>query len=164
MIKSSFKYQGDTIDVEYFDCDDFSEIEKEAIQGVHAICKVGDKFAMAIHKKNGLMLYGGGVERGEKIKNALERELSEESNLQILKYYPVAYQRCTNSRTGETVIQARCYIEAKENGEFLGDPAGSIIGRELLSEVELMKFFNDWGITGEAFFDKSLQLSKGIKK
>lgn len=88
----------------------------------------------ATHKDN---LPGGGVEAGESVEDALQRELGEELNMRAVSWVPLGYQRNTREGSSEAEYQLRVYAELEKLGEFHADPGGSVIGYSLIDIREL---------------------------
>ena len=74
-------------------------VKGKLTQKVSAIIRNGDKFLVLVNKNNRAYNAGGSVEPGEKAKNAILREIKEETGAEVLKikymtkiYYQVEWE------------------------------------------------------------------------
>ncbi len=103
---------------------------------------------------------GGGVEIGESVRQAIEREIKEETNMQIIKCELLGVQENFWSRGVEA--QARFVCSVKPFGKFVSDPGGDIDKIELIDPTESKKYF-DWGHIGEYVLERALFKLKKIR-
>ncbi len=146
---SSFEFRGETIQVEWFDISDISELPDLPWQQVYAIGNVGGQVPV-VHFLEGNSsdnLPGGQVEKGESIEEALKRELQEEANMRVLSWRPIGCQKLTNPVHG-IAYQLRVYAELEPIGEFVNDPGGSVIGHSLV-EIDDLNTYIKYGVVGD---------------
>lgn len=148
-IVTSFEYNGETILLDWFDISDKAELDAINWQQVYVIGNVGGKvpivqYPEADHKDN---LPGGHVEAGETVEQALVREVAEETNMRVLDWQPIGYQKLTEP-DGTVVFQLRVYAELEPIGEFVRDPGGNVIGHSLIAVDDLNRHIH-YGDVGE---------------
>jgi ADP-ribose pyrophosphatase YjhB (NUDIX family) len=103
---------------------------------------------------------GGGVETGENVYQAIEREIMEETNMHIVKCELLGVQENYWSRGTEA--QARFVCTVQPCGDFVSDPGGDIDKIELIDPANAKKYF-DWGHIGEHVLDRALIKLKRLK-
>ena len=88
--KSGIKYI-----FEYYDSDSFEHLPKNMCRQSYGIAFHGDKFLIVnnIEKPDSYTPVGGSIEEGEHPDDALIREIKEESNMKVLKFKPIGYQK-----------------------------------------------------------------------
>src|SRR3990167_3993508 len=93
---------------EYSDADSFDELPKENCTQTYAVCFCDGKIVIGYggHKKS-WGLIGGTIEKGEAFEETLRREIKEESNMEILSFLPIGYQKVTDTRDNKEFYQLR---------------------------------------------------------
>ncbi len=150
---------GQVLDVLYQDIDNESEILDKEIKGVHAYCFYGDKLVIVYSEKKGYWTPpGGGVEVGESIKDAVVREVKEETNMKVLKHRFIGYQYIYEPT--RIVSQARSVCIVEPYGPFIADPDdGEVSKIELIDPKDCKKYF-DWKEIGDHIMKRALELKK----
>jgi 8-oxo-dGTP pyrophosphatase MutT (NUDIX family) len=143
-------------EVEYHSADSFEELPLEKCTQAYGICYCDGKIVLAQNIRGHYILPGGTVEPGETLEETLAREVQEESNMHILHARPIGYQKVWNGTT-EPFFQTRFYAEVEPYGPFESDPAGHIIGIELVSDGDAPKMLG-WGEIGDDLFARAKQL------
>jgi 8-oxo-dGTP diphosphatase len=148
---------GQVLAVLYRDIDSDLDIKDQEINGVHAYCFYGDKLVVVYSGKKGYWTPpGGGVEIGESAREAVTREVKEETNMKVLKQRFVGVQEI--SELGKTVTQTRSVCIVEPCGPFVEDPDdGEITKIELIDPKDYKKYF-DWGEIGDHLMERALQL------
>jgi 8-oxo-dGTP pyrophosphatase MutT (NUDIX family) len=158
---------GTRAEFEYFDCDDFSFLEKEKTGQCYAVCylqnengEIENKICIVKNGNEGSWgMIGGTIEKGESFEETLVREIKEEGNLEVLEYRPIGYQIAKNLDTGEFGYQLRYFVIARKYGEFVSDPAGTVTEIAFIDPLDVKKYF-DWGNVGEEIFRKAGEIFK----
>lgn len=163
-ITEKFKgYSGVDYIFEYSDADSFDDLDKTKCTQVYAVCFCDEKIVIVHNgKKNKWGLVGGTIEKGESFEETLKREIQEESNMEVLSFLPVGYQKVIDTRDDSFVYQLRYVCTARPYGEFISDPAGSISEIKLIDIKDYKKYF-DWGEIGERIIKRAEELVEKIK-
>ena len=85
------KKTGEMVYAYYEESDDFSNLPQEKIGSVCAFCYCDGKFVLVNNEGNWEPV-AGHVEKNESPDEALIREVKEESNMKVLKYFPLGFQ------------------------------------------------------------------------
>jgi ADP-ribose pyrophosphatase YjhB (NUDIX family) len=155
-------------DFEYFDCDDFSVLDKSKCSQCRAVCYIlnenGEGVVCIVKngKKNTWGLVGGSIEAGESFEDTLRRELKEEGNLELIYFKPIGYQTAKNEARGEDLIQLRFFAIARKYGEFISDPGGSISEVKFINPKDY-KNYQPWTDVGDYVFDKAAKIFEKYK-
>jgi ADP-ribose pyrophosphatase YjhB (NUDIX family) len=155
--------KGNVFIVEYHQADSFDELSSERIKQSYAVTMCGNKLVIVHNaKKNRWSHVGGGIEKGETKESALLREIQEESNMRVLKFAPVGYQKVhPESKPEEYFYQLRYVAIAEPYGPFISDPAGSIDRIALIDYCDCKKYF-DWGEIGDAILKRASEVAKTL--
>lgn len=143
---------------EYSDADSFEHLDKSKCTQTYAVCFVGEKIVIVygVHKKI-WGLVGGTIDDGETFEQTLKREIQEESNMEVISFLPVGYQKVTDTRDNSFVYQLRYVCTAKPYGDFVSDPAGHITEIKLIDPKDYGQYF-DWGTIGEHIVERAQEL------
>jgi len=147
---------------EYMDSDSFDELEYSHCRQVYAVCLFNDRMVIGFRgakKKWGLI--GGTIEEGENFEQTLRREIQEESNMEIVNFIPLGYQKVTNTQDGSFIYQLRYLCSVRPFGPFISDPAGSITEITLIEPEEYRQYF-DYGEIGERIVNRALELKNKL--
>ncbi len=101
----------------------------------------------------------GHVEMGETPEEALIREVQEESNMKVLKYFPVGYLYIREV----DVYQTRYLCLVEPYGPFVSDPDGGVTAIKLVPSEDFAKYIS---ATDSALLtvDRCLEMIKaGVK-
>ena len=151
--------------VEYSDADSFDSLSQEKVKQVYGVCFCDEKLVIGFGgMKKGWGLIGGSVEEGETFEETLRREIREESNMEILSFLPVGYQKVTDTRNDKTFFQLRYVCKVKPLGEFVVD-GGDGMSEKGITEIKLIdpadyKQYFDWGKIGDRIVERALELNK----
>ncbi|MEK7471174.1 MAG: NUDIX domain-containing protein [Patescibacteria group bacterium] len=102
-------------------------------------------------------LIGGTIEKGESFEETLKREIQEESNMEVLSFLPVGYQKVIDTRDNSFVYQLRYVCTARPYGEFSSDPAEHVTEIKLIDPKDYKQYF-DWGEIGERIIRRAEEL------
>lgn len=145
--KSSFIYNEKKILVDWFDLLD-RPIPDITWQQIYAVGDLDGKIPVVLYPDQKVAnLPGGHSGPDETIDDTLSREMIEETNLRVLWWKPLGYQKLTEP-DGNTVYQLRVYAKLEKIGEFAKDPGGSVVGYKLINLNELNKNIH-YGKTGD---------------
>jgi ADP-ribose pyrophosphatase YjhB (NUDIX family) len=138
---------GGTVKAVFRSLEDGATMEGKRVDGVQGYCFHGDKLVIVYSAEKGYWsLPGGGVEQGESVEQALEREVKEETNMEVLSQRLIGYQDL--SEPGRDYRQTRSVCIVEPYGNFVSDPAGDITEIRLIDPKELTKYI-DWGEVGD---------------
>ena len=162
------KYKGkDGIDYifEYHDVDSFEDLPKEKCKQAYGIAFHDDKFIIVnnIKKPWSYTPVGGSVEKGEHPDDALVREIQEESNMKVLEFKPIGYQKVIDtSGSEEPYYQLRYFCIVEPYGPFESDPAGKVTEVIECDPKNYKKYF-DWGKIGDKIIERALEIKQSLK-
>lgn len=147
---------GQAISIVYNDIRSELDLGDKKIQGAHAYCFYGDKLVLVYSdKKDSWTPPGGSVEEGEDVRAAVEREVKEETNMNVLKQRLIGIQDITGPKGVVSQTRSVCIVEP--NGPFVGDPDGEVTKIELIDPTDYKKYF-DWGEIGDHLMQRALDL------
>jgi ADP-ribose pyrophosphatase YjhB (NUDIX family) len=158
IINSSFKWQDKDIPVIYKDADTFDDLSYDKCQQCYGICFFGEKIVIGGNGDHWTFL-GGHVEKDEIIEDALKREVQEESNMKVLKFAPVGYQKVGDENKYFYQLRYVCIVEPY--GEFVKDPVGDVIEIKLIEPSEVKKYI-DWGEVGDRIIERAMELKNSL--
>jgi 8-oxo-dGTP pyrophosphatase MutT (NUDIX family) len=136
----------------YEETDDFSHLPQEKIKAVCAFCYFDGKFVIV---KNGAYWepVAGHIEEGETAEEALVREIKEESNMKVLKYFPIGYLYIREV----DIYQMRYLCLVEPYGPFEADPDGGVTEIKLVAPDELVNII-DWKDSALLMKDKCMEI------
>jgi len=153
---------------EYFDCDDFSILDKEKCTQCYAVCFVEDENGKIIIVHNGKKdtwgLIGGTIEKGEDHENTLKREIHEEGNIEVLKYLPIGYQKASGEDLENYSYQLRYVVLGRKFGEFEKDLGGGSVDKVKFIDIDEVKEYFNWGEVGDRIIARAKELKKDLTK
>ncbi len=159
-IKSTFtNHSGQVLEVVYAEEDPMAGLEGKILQGVHAFCFYKDQMVLVNHPKAGWMPPGGGIEKGETYKEAVVREVREETNMKVIHQELIGFQDVYELE--RIVRQTRSFCLVEPYGDFVADPDGEIMEIKLIDPKDYKKYF-DWGEIGERIMERALELKRNI--
>jgi 8-oxo-dGTP pyrophosphatase MutT (NUDIX family) len=138
----------------------FSALPNDQIKSVATFCYFNGKFVI-VNNAGLWQPVAGRIESGETPEQALVREVKEESNMQVLKYYPVGYHFCL--RDGKPMYQTHYLCFTKPYGPFVSDPASEVTEIKLVSYDEINKYVLSEDI-GLLMLPRCLEIIKQIDK
>ncbi len=143
---------------EYSDTDSFDDLPQEQCTQTYGVCFYEGKIVFGYSGgRNEYGLIGGTIEKGETFEQTLRREIQEESNMKILSFLPIGYQKVTTKSTGKIMYQLRYVCTAEPYGPFEGDPLGDIVRIELVAPENYREYLK-WGLIGDRIIERALEL------
>jgi 8-oxo-dGTP pyrophosphatase MutT (NUDIX family) len=158
-LTAKFKgYSGVDYIFEYSDADSFDNLEKTKCTQIYGVCFYDGKIVIVFNSiKKTWGLAGGTIEKGESFEETLKREILEESNMEVISFLPIGYQKVTK-KDGSFKYQLRYVCKVRPYGPFISDPADGIISEiKLIDPSEYKKYVN-WGRIGDRLVARSLEL------
>ncbi len=145
--------------MQYEDCDDFSILPYAECRQVYGVCFTPEQKIVVVYngKKGTWGLPGGTIESGETFDQTFRREILEETNMEVLAWKPVGYQKVIDTRDASYAYQLRVVAEIKPLGEFVSDPAGSVSKIAIIDPSEYKKYF-DWKRIGDRIMERALTI------
>jgi hypothetical protein len=160
IINKDLSYEGIKYIVEYSDADSFDDLDKSKCTQTYGVCFYNDEMVVVCNgHKNTWGLVGGTIEKGEAFEETLKREIKEESNMEVLSYFPIGYQKVTDTRDNSEIYQLRYTCIVRPYGPFIEDPAGGGTEIKLINPKDYKQYF-DWGEIGERIIERALDLKK----
>jgi len=157
-IKETANYLGKPLALLYRDSDNFDELPKEKCRQVYGVCFYNGLVVLGFSRRmQKWSLIGGTVEPNETIEEALIREIKEESNMKVLKYWPIGYQEVVD----EGVYQLRYACIVEPYGPFKKDPdAGEGYGVDKICTVDPQEFtkYVQWGKIGKRLIERAQEI------
>lgn len=146
---------------EYFETDSFAHLPFDECKQCYGIAFHGNKIVIVNDStKNTYGPVGGSVEKDENPDDTLKREIQEESNMKVLSYVPIGYQRVVDTRgIQEPYYQLRYFCIVEPYGPFVSDIAGKVTEVLEIDPSEYKKYF-DWGAIGDRIMEKALRLKR----
>ncbi len=162
-IKSKYIGPGEPIDIIYNDVQSELEFTDRAVQLVHAYCFCKDKLVIVYAPKKDIWTPpGGGVEQGESAREAVIREVHEESNMKVLKHRFIGFQDIYEPHGISRQTRSVCIVEPY--GDFVSDPDDGDITEIKLIDPALYKQYFDWGEIGDHIMKRALELKAEIEQ
>lgn len=145
----------------YRDLDSTEEIKDKKVNSVHAYCFCDNKLVIVYAKeKRKWSPAGGGVEEGESVEYAVEREVHEETNMKVLKQQVIGYIEVFEPNKISVQTRSICIVEPY--GPFISDPDGDITEIKLIDPKDYKQYF-DWGEIGDYIMQRTLEILKILK-
>ncbi len=143
---------------EYSDTDSFDQLDAAKCTQAYGVCFYNKQMVIVFNGRAGTWgLVGGTIEPGETFEQTLRREVREESNMEILSYQPVGYQKVINTQTCKEIYQLRYACLVRPYGPFTGDPVGSVTEMKLIHPAEYKQYF-DWKKIGDRIIERVQEL------
>lgn len=131
------------------------DYKDKIIHGVRAFCFYGDKLVI-VGYGTGWTVPGGGVEKGEDIKDALRREIQEESNMKVLDHRFMFFQTF-HKPENRFMYQVLSVCLVEPYGDFVSDPDNDDIEEiKLIDPIDFEKYV-DWNDNG-SFIKRALEV------
>ncbi len=148
---------------EYYECDSYDHLPQDQITQCYAVAFHKDKMVIVRQgTKDTWGLVGGSVEKGETLEQTLRREIQEESNMKVLSYKPLGYQKVIDpSGVQKTIYQLRYFAIVEPFGPFVSDPTGSVNKIAEIDPADYKKYF-DWKKIGDAIVNRAVEF-KNLK-
>ena len=158
-------HSGEIVLFEYYESDSLEHLPKEQLSQVVIMAFHKDKLLIVnnITKPGYYSPVGGGIEKGETPEEAVHRETKEESNMKVLDFKLIGYQKSTNQTRPSAPIeyQLRYVAIVEPFGPFEGDPDGDVTELLEIDPVDYKKYF-DWKEIGEVIMKRALELKNKL--
>ncbi len=118
----------------YEDCDNFSNLPAEKIKAISAFCYTDGQFVLVQNEGRWEPVVGH-VEPYETFEQALLREIKEESNMEVLSFFPLGYLYINEV----DIYQAQYLCVTRPYGPFLSDPDGGVTAIKLVPQEEIVQ-------------------------
>lgn len=155
------------ITFEYNDADSFADLDKKFCKQSYGICFCEGKLVIvfgyfgAKYREWGFT--GGRVDEGETFEETLRREIKEESNMEVISFLPIGYQKVIKKGEGFVKYQLRYVCKVRPYGPFVSDPSdGTVSEIKLIDPSEYREYVN-WGKIGDRLMERALQLLLKLK-
>lgn len=159
-INETMVYLGKKYPLIYEDKDDFNDLPYEKCTQVYGVCFCDGKVVLGFSRKmQKWSLLGGNIEPNEKVEDTLKREVQEESNMKVLKCWPIGYQKLADDSKYQ--LRYACLVEPF--GPFVTDPDASDghgVDRITLIDPKDFKKYIDWGKIGNRLIKRAIELVK----
>lgn len=136
----------------YENVDDFSNLPQDKIKSICAFCYCDGKFVV-VNNESQWEPVAGHVEPNETVDDALIREVQEESNMKVLKFFPVGYQYIN----GQDIYQTRYFCVVEPYGPFVADPDGDVTEIKLVEPSTLIEYIR-WGESAKYITERCLEI------
>jgi 8-oxo-dGTP diphosphatase len=147
---------GESLRVEYSDINSELDYGEKKIAAVHAYCFYKDQLVIVYAKNKGYWTPpGGGVEEGESAREAVSREVKEETNMRVLKQRFIGYQDIHENQGITSQTRSVCLVEPY--GDFISDPDEDITEIKLIDPKDYKQYF-DWGDIGDHLMMRALEI------
>jgi 8-oxo-dGTP pyrophosphatase MutT (NUDIX family) len=166
-ITSQFQHDA-TVTFEYHDADSFEDLDKRFCKQSYGICFCDGKLVIVFGffggKEREWGFTGGRIEKGETFEETLKREVKEESNMEVLSFLPIGYQKVTKAGDKNFKYDLRYVCNVKPYGPFIADHAGGVITEvKLIDPADYKKYVN-WGKIGDRLMERALELLPNLSK
>lgn len=156
-------HSGTTYLFEYYESDSITHLPQERIKQCYAIAFEGEEF-LVVNNTDKPGMYtpiGGSVEEGEHPDDTLAREIQEESNMKVLSYKLLGYQKVIDTTGAEDpYYQLRYAAIIEPFGPFLGDPAGKVT-EIVRCTKDTYKTYFDWHEIGDRIVEQAYAFKEG---
>ncbi|MFA6601922.1 MAG: NUDIX hydrolase [Candidatus Paceibacterota bacterium] len=126
---------GELEDITYTDINSEADFAGKKIKGCRAYCFYKDKFLIVYaDSKSYWTPPGGGVEEGESVSQAVEREVLEEANMKVIRQQLFGLIEASGPSGVAYYTTSVCLIEPL--GDFTKDPDGEITQIKLIDFTE----------------------------
>ncbi len=154
--------RGQVLNVLYKDVNNELDFKDKTISGVHALCFCKDKLVIVYAESK---VYwgppGGGVEKGEIVRDAVRREIKEETNMKVIKQRFIGVQDIFEPE--RIVSQARSVCIVEPYGDFTHDPDGGEVTEIKLIDPKDYKQYFDWGVVGDRLMERAFEIKAQIE-
>jgi hypothetical protein len=156
-IKETMFYLGKIYDLVYEDADDFSKLPRDKCNQAYGVCFCDGMVVLGFSRRmKEWSLIGGTIEADETFEAALAREIKEESNMKLIKSWPIGFQRI--AKTSFYQLRYACIVEPY--GPFKADPAAtSYNGVDRITLIDPTEFnkYIKWGKVGDRLIGRALE-------
>jgi ADP-ribose pyrophosphatase YjhB (NUDIX family) len=156
--------QGKKIEVTVTPIESEYDFHNKQIKDARAYCFCDDKFVI-VWSKDHWNTPGGALEKDETPKDAVIREVLEETNMEVIKQCFIFIQSYLFVENLESDYKPAhqtvsvCIVKSK--GDFQSDPDGDITEIKLIDPKDYKQYL-DWGERGDILMQRALDVKKQI--
>lgn len=158
IIKETAIYLGKPYDLIYEDAEDFATLPYEKCQQAYGICFYKGMVILGFSRRmRKWSLIGGTIEPNENFEDALSREIKEETNMKLLKCWPIGYQKVVDT----DIYQLRYACLVEPYGPFIADPdATEDNGVDRIIAINPRDFskYVSWGKIGNRLIKRAIAI------
>ncbi|KKS65537.1 hypothetical protein A3A14_03435 [Candidatus Daviesbacteria bacterium RIFCSPLOWO2_01_FULL_43_38] len=145
----------------YYELGNYDRLDLNMVRQIYGVCFYLDQMVIVLNgKKRTWGLAGGTPKEGENIQQAFEREVQEETNMQVLRWRLIGVQEVTDPN-GSVYYQLRVACKVKPFGDFVSDPGGVITEVKFIDPRDYKNYFN-WGEIGEQIINRANQIKSKL--
>ncbi len=127
IFEKALTHENERCDVHHIDVEHFDNIPDNLKLKAHAVCIHNGKMLLVHHPEWDIWsLPGGTRDEEESIEEALKREVEEETNCNIIDYYPMAVQKIVSPTSDKYHYRLQYLCNVIPLGNFEKDLAGNI--------------------------------------
>ncbi len=140
------------------------DFKNKHIKDVRAYCFCGDKLVL-VWSKDHWNTPGGSIEKGESPREAVTREVREETNMEVVKQCFIFLQSYSFVENLDIALEPSyqtvsvCRVEQEE--VFESDPDGDISKIELIDPQDYKQYL-DWGERGEILMRRAIEINQKL--
>jgi ADP-ribose pyrophosphatase YjhB (NUDIX family) len=147
----------------YNDVDNDSAFEGKKMESVRAYCFMNDRLLIVRESEGNWGIPGGGLEKGESVREGAVREVIEETNMRITNMRLVGMHE-TIRPTGESVFHARVVCLVEPDGDFVEDPGGEVTEIKFIEPSEFIPMCDaHWGKQADRKLERALEFKEQMK-
>lgn len=155
--------QGRVIDVAIFPIESELDFKDKKIKDARAYCFYKDQMVL-VWAKDHWNTPGGALEEGENARDAVRREVKEETNMNVIRQRFVCLQTYSfqepvleNEKGQSYQTVSICLVEPY--GEFISDPDGDVDKIKLIDPKDYKQYL-DWGERGDKLMERVLDVKR----
>ncbi len=141
--------------VEYRESDPGRGSSDRSLHSAHGFCFYDGQMVLVRHPTRGWMPPGGGIEAGEDHKQAIVREVKEETNMKVVHQELIGYVDVW--RSDKVLRMVRSFCAVIPEGPFCPNPQEEITEIKLIDPGDYRSYF-DWGEIGARMMKRALEL------
>ena len=153
-------HSGQTLQVVYSESNPLIDLDGRILQGAHAFCFYNGRLVIVYaESKKYWTPPGGEIEKGETYKEAVIREVKEETNMKVLHQRLIGF--IDVYEPNRTIRQTRSFCVVEPYSDFVSDPDGEVTEIRLIDPKDYKQYF-DWGKIGDRIMEQCVLAYKDI--
>ncbi|MFA7252662.1 MAG: NUDIX hydrolase [Candidatus Paceibacterota bacterium] len=150
---------GEIEEIIYRDIESEVDFVGKKIKGCRAYCFYKDKFVIVYADSKGYWTPpGGGVEEGESVRDAVAREVKEETNMKVIEQKFFGLLEAIGKERNDFYTTSMCIVEPLD--EFISDPDGEITKIKMI-DLDEYKKYSDKNLG--PIVDRQIERAKEVK-